>query len=196
MFAVTAFFSSIVIGFARFTRPNVEANQRLAFEKAVLIVLPGLFDAQAGGLELHERFLEQVTGPNESSAGAYTLEAHEKIVAYALVFSGRGFWAPIKGVIGIRADRTTITGVSIYEQNETPGLGAQITTADFLNQFKSKILSAGPKPLDFKRPGRPLGESDVHAVTGATQTSSRLEKIINAAVSDWLTKLSERSNAR
>ena len=44
MFVVTAFFSSIVIGFARFTDERVEANKDLAFEKAVLAVLPGLLE--------------------------------------------------------------------------------------------------------------------------------------------------------
>ena len=36
MFAVTAFFSAVLIGFARLTRDRVDANQQLAFEKAVL----------------------------------------------------------------------------------------------------------------------------------------------------------------
>ena len=52
MFVVTAFFSSIVIGFSRLTEKRVEANTTLAFEKAVLSVLPGMLDAGVHGLEL------------------------------------------------------------------------------------------------------------------------------------------------
>jgi len=40
MFCVTAFFSSIVIGLTRLTSDRVEANETLAFERAVLSVLP------------------------------------------------------------------------------------------------------------------------------------------------------------
>jgi Na+-transporting NADH:ubiquinone oxidoreductase subunit C len=116
-----------------------------------------------------------------------------KIVAYALPISGQGFWAPIKGVIGIKADRRTITGIAFYEQNETPGLGAQITTSAFTSQFQGKVISSSDKPLNIRRPTDALGTSDVHAVTGATQTSTRLEKILNDALKKWRAELDEKS---
>lgn len=191
MFLMTAFFSSIVIGFSRVTGARVEANEDLAFEKAVLSVLPGLFDAGTSRSELHRRFVEHVSKPDEKSGGAYTLKEAGKTVAYALPISGQGFWAPIKGVIGIKADRQTITAIAFYEQNETPGLGAQITKNAFRSQFQGKVISFAAKPLNMKRPGAVLGKSDLHAVTGATQTSTRLEKIINDALKNWLLKFAQ-----
>lgn len=193
MFLVTVFFSSIVIGLSRFTAERVKANERLNFEKAVLAVLPGLYDEELAALQLHRRFIEQVIPPMHAFGGVYTLKKGTRVVAYALPLSGKGFWAPIKGVIGIDADLKTITGISFYEQNETPGLGAQITTVEFQDQFKDKQLSSVGKALRLKRPGEPLGASDVHAVTGATQTSIRLEKIINTGVENWRAALSLRS---
>jgi len=121
------------------------------------------------------------------------LKANGQIVAYALPISGQGFWAPIKGVIGIKADRQTITGIAFYEQNETPGLGAQITKDVFKNQFNGKIISSTEKPINMKRPGDELAKSDVHAITGATQTSTRLEKIINEALKNWLSESNKSS---
>ena len=188
MFAVTAFFSSIVIGFAQFTSDRVEANQGLAFERAVLAVLPGLLEEGEGRLQIHKKFVERVGRPDEQIGGACRLTDAGRTVAYALPVSGQGFWAPIRGVIGIDADRRTITGIAFYEQNETPGLGAQITTIAFTSQFQGKIISSGDKPLNIRQPGAALGESDVHAVTGATQTSTRLEKILNDALTDWFAK--------
>ena len=195
MFAVTAFFSSIVIGFSQLTKDRVEANEYLAFEKAVLAVLPGLLDSQAGRLELHRKFVELVGQPDDESGGACTLAADGKIEAYALPVSGQGFWAPIKGVIGLKADRRTITGIAFYEQNETPGLGAQITTVTFTSQFQGKILSSGDKPLNIRPPGAALGRGDVEAVTGATQTSTRLEKILNDELTKWRSKFTATSGA-
>ena len=189
MFLMTAFFSSIIIGFSQVTRARVEANEDLALEKAILTVLPNLFDAGTKRIELHKRFVERVTGPDEKSGGAYTLKEAGQTVAYALPISGQGFWAPIKGVIGIKADRQTITGIAFYEQNETPGLGAQITKEAFTSQFNGKGISSNVKPINIKRPSDVLGKSDVHAVTGATQTSTRLEKIINDSLKDWLSKV-------
>lgn len=196
MFVVTAFFSSIVIGFSQLTSARVQANQHLAFEKAVLVVLPGLLDTDESRLQLHRKYVDRVGEPDEQSGGACTLKEAGKIIAYALPISGQGFWAPIKGVIGIKADQQTITGMAFYEQHETPGLGAQITTSAFTSQFNGKVISSADKPLNVRRPGDELGPSDVHAVTGATQTSIRLEKILNDALKKWRIELAEKSEGR
>ena len=195
MFAVTAFFSTIVIAFAQVTRQTVRANEALAIEKCVLAVFPELPTEGATAPELHRRFVENVTQPTPVSGGAYTLRKGAVTSAYAVPLSGKGFWAPIKGVIGVRADRQTITGICFYEQNETPGLGAQITTLEFTSQFKGKLISDTGKPINIKRPAAELGKSDVHAVTGATQTSTRLEKIINDGLTKWLQTMSETAEA-
>jgi Na+-transporting NADH:ubiquinone oxidoreductase subunit C len=185
MFVVTGVFSSIVIGFAQLTRENVEANQALAFERAVISVLPGLYKPGLSRLDIHSRFTEKVTAPPEGAARPYRLQADGATLAYALPFAGQGFWAPIKGVIGIAADRKTVTGISFYEQNETPGLGARIVDADFTNQFVGRVLADGDNAIGLKPQGSVLQNSDVHAVTGATQTCTRLERIINDTIREW-----------
>jgi RnfABCDGE-type electron transport complex G subunit len=191
MFAVTAFFSSIVIGLTQSTSARVQANEKLTFEKAVLAVLPGLYDQneRVSGLELHKRFTEKVTAPDERSGGAYTLRESGKIAAYALPISGQGFWALIRAVIGIEADSKTITAMAVYQQSETPGLGAEIAKSEFTEQFKGKVMLMGEKPLSIARPGVQLDQSSVHAVTGATQTSTRLEVLINNGLKEWQQKL-------
>lgn len=185
MFAVTAGFSSVVIGFSALTRDRVEANARLAFESAVLEALPGLYEPGLSGPEVHRRFSEQVGGPDASSGGAYMLKKDGQIAAYALPFEGQGFWARIRGIVGIAADKKTMTGITFYEQSETPGLGAEIVKPAFRNQFKGKVLARKEKPITMRRPGATLGESDVHAVTGATQTSVRVEEMTNRAIKTW-----------
>jgi Na+-transporting NADH:ubiquinone oxidoreductase subunit C len=185
MFVLTAFFSAIIIGFAQVTRARVEANEKLAFERAVVSVLPELGDTALTSAEVHQRFTEQVGEPDASSGGAYTFKKDGQVVAYVLPISGQGFWAPILGVVGIDADKETVTGIAFYQQNETPGLGAEITKPAFRDQFEGKKLANGDKPINMKRPGAELGASDVHAVTGATQTSTRLERIINNDLAAW-----------
>ncbi|HRU02160.1 MAG TPA: FMN-binding protein, partial [Victivallales bacterium] len=78
---------------------------------------------------------------------------------------------------------------SFYEQNETPGLGAEIMKENFRRQFNGKKLSADGK-INFKRKGEKLSEHDIEAITGATQTSTRLEKIINNSIKEWLKNIS------
>ncbi len=188
MFLVTVFFSTLIIGFTRFTGERVEANQKLSFESAVLGVLPELSN-QAGGMDIHRQFTENILPPDSTTAGAYTFQQNGRILAYILPVSGQGFWAPIKGIMGIQPDRRTVTGIAFYEQNETPGLGAEIAKEPFRQQFSGLILAAEGQPIGIRRPDASLGKNEVHAVTGATQTSTRLEKIINSALQQWRDKM-------
>ena len=57
MFVVTAFFSMILIGFSRLTRDRVEANQAIAFEKAVLQVFPEI--TARTNTKIHKIFTQQ-----------------------------------------------------------------------------------------------------------------------------------------
>ncbi len=196
MFCLTAFFSTIVIGFTRVTVERVDANEKLAFEKAVLSVLPELYEEGLSGMEMHRRFTDSVTEPDDSTGTAYTFRKNGQIFAYILPVSGQGFWAPIRGVIGVSAEKKTITGAAFYQQNETPGLGAEIAKPAFTRQFAGRVIATGNAPINIKRPGTELGESDVHAVTGATQTSTRLEKLINDGLNEWLSQMSEKGGEK
>jgi len=198
MFLVTAGFSSVVIGFTEMTQERVQANARLALESAVLSVVPGAARAELAHLSgpaVHRRFTEQVAAPEASSGGAYTVRENGQIVAYALPFEGQGFWARIRGIIGIAPDKRTVTGIAFYEQSETPGLGAEITKPAFRNQFQNKTLALKEKPITMRRPGTPLGDSDVHAVTGATQTSMAVNRFLNEDIGKILEAAKHRPEA-
>ena len=189
MFIVTAIVSSVIIGMTLATRERVKANETLALEEAVLRVLPGQYTAGMSGAQIHSRFAENVSEPSARTGGAWAVKQNGIIQDYAVPLAGQGFWAPIKGVIGVASDKKTVTGIAFYEQNETPGLGAEIAKPSWQAQFDGKKLSGSGKALLMKRPGEPLGAHDVHAVTGATQTSIRLERIINDCIAQWRSKL-------
>ncbi len=185
MFVLMFFFSSLIIGFNIFTRERVNANDKIAVEKAVVEVIPGLFDEKMKSSDIHNTFIQNISLTDEPASGVYQYRDKTNLSSYAVPFSGRGFWAPIKGFIGIASDRKTVTGISFYEQSETPGLGAEITKPAFRKQFEGKLLAEGKKPLRFKRAGEALSENDIESISGATQTCTRLEKIVNTALGEW-----------
>ncbi|RJP60973.1 MAG: FMN-binding protein [Candidatus Auribacter fodinae] len=185
MFAVTLFFSSIIIGLSALTRDRVEANQKLAFEKAVLDVLPIEVPAQASNLELHDLYVKLIQDPTPSSGSAYIYKIGNEIKGYALPISGKGFWDEISGVVGIAPDKKTITGISFYKQNETPGLGAEIAQLPFREQFVGKTIAKTGAPFNIKPVSEQTDDNSVHAVTGATQTSIRLEKFLLEQLEIW-----------
>jgi Na+-transporting NADH:ubiquinone oxidoreductase subunit C len=185
MFVATLFISTILIAFGSFTRQRVQDNEQIAFERAVLEALPIDLPPNASPSTIHTMYLEHVKEASDASAGALRYIENDSLIAYGLPLEGPGFWAQIKAVIGIAADKQTITGISFYEQNETPGLGGEIVKQDFRNQFIGKRLADTNTPLEIRMQSVPLDESSVHAITGATQTSMRLGRFMNEQLMQW-----------
>lgn len=80
-----------------------------------------------------------------------------KPIGYVIPVNGYGLWDAIYGYLAIKPDGDTVIGISWYDQKETPGLGANISEADWQSQFPGKDIfqpSAGGK-TDFKT--APLG---------------------------------------
>ena len=59
---------------------------------------------------------------------------------YIVPMQGSGLWGPISAYLALEDDLNTISGVVFDHQGETPGLGAEITTADFQDQYVGKQL--------------------------------------------------------
>jgi Na+-transporting NADH:ubiquinone oxidoreductase subunit C len=185
MFGITVFFSAIIILFGSLTRQRVENNAQIAYERAVLQALPIELPAGAGPSRIHEIYLARIRSTDSASAGALRYFEQDSLRAYALPLDGPGFWAPIKGVIGIDADLRTITGIAFYEQNETPGLGGEIVTDEFRQQFAGKRIARTGAPIEIVSPTAGLDSNSVHAITGATQTSTRLGRFMNKQLATW-----------
>lgn len=188
MFLVTALFSSIVIGLSRYTQDQVEANEQLFFQRAVLQSLQ-LADRETKNV--NEIFQQKIQPPEEKTHGAYIYEENGLVKGYALPVAGKGFWAPIRGVIGIGPDLEEIIGIAFYEQNETPGLGAEIETQEFRSRFEGLELNWQGQPVSFIAYGQEPRESEVMAITGATQTLNRLQVLLNNDLLEWKNKMGE-----
>jgi Na(+)-translocating NADH:ubiquinone oxidoreductase C subunit len=162
------------------TRGRVEINEQIAFEKAVLMAFPDI-EAKTN-TEIHDTFTENF----QEAAIGYVYMKDNQIAGYAVPVEGQGFWAPIKGVVGIAPDKKTITGIAFYEQSETPGLGARIVEPDFRGKFEGLSLGDTLKPIGIRQAGAELKNNEVHAISGATQTCVRLEKLMNDDLTKWL----------
>lgn len=51
-----------------------------------------------------------------------------------------GLWDAIYGYLAVKPDGETVIGISWYEHKETPGLGANISEADWQSQFPGKLI--------------------------------------------------------
>lgn len=191
MFVVTAFFSTLLIGFSRITRRRVEMNEQLNFERAVIQAFPDI--TYENDQQIHQIFAKQFQ--KDEKTAAYLYKKDGQLAGYAVPFEGQGFWDKIRGVIGIAANRRTIKGVAFYEQKETPGLGARIDEDEFRRQFVGKKIEDSDEPIRIVPAARTLNENEVHAVTGATQTSIRLEVLMNRDLRAWLDAMENQETA-
>lgn len=183
MFLATACVSAVLIGFSRLTQARVMANEQLMFERAVLEAFPDI--AVPPSPQVHALF-NRLFEKSADAAGAYVYRKDGRIAGYAVPVAGQGFWAPIRGVVGVNADRAAITGLAFYDQSETPGLGARITEKDFRGQFAGLTIGPPDRPIGIRPAAATPAEHEVHGITGATQTCRRLEHLINSGLAAWL----------
>ena len=101
-------------------------------------------------------------------------------VAIAVPFSGPGLWGGIEGVIAFEPDFTTIRGIRFYKQEETPGLGGEIGSKWFQEQFIGKqiVSSKGDPGFRILKAGQEADINTVDGISGATMTSDRVQDIL------------------
>jgi Na+-transporting NADH:ubiquinone oxidoreductase subunit C len=95
---------------------------------------------------------------------------------------GKGLWGPIWGYVSFKTDLSTIAGVTFDHKGETPGLGAEINTTRFENQFINKQIFDNGKFVSIKVVKGGAKTGDIHAVdaiSGGTITSKGLEAMVH-----------------
>ena len=99
--------------------------------------------------------------------------------------AGQGYADRIEALIGFDPGVTTITGLFILEQKETPGLGAKIALPSWRRQFAGRKTGV---PLQVVK-GRGAKAGGIDAVSGATISSRSVVRIVNRTVSDLAGRL-------
>jgi len=116
---------------------------------------------------------------------AYKPEGSDVIKAVAVRFAGPGLWGPIKGFLALESDYKTIRGLTFYEQEETPGLGGEITTESFRGRFESQqiIDEQGQWGIDIIASGaEQVHDNEIAGISGATMTCDKVEEMINVII--------------
>ena len=166
------------------TRPYRQANERAERIRNILDVLGAPYPADARAADLVELFDRVVRTQRRGRLDVFAYAPQGRVQAYAVLIGGPGLWGPIHGVLGFEPDLNTIRAVRFYQQEETPGLGGQIASAEFRKRFVGKqVLGPDGRPaLRLVAPGTAAGPHEVDAITGATMTSNRVADILDQAI--------------
>jgi len=172
-----------------FTRPYREANAKAEEMRRILEVLRAPVPAQADAGTLVKLFETNVRVEKNKKTGLtrylYQPSGAPRPEAVAIAFSGQGLWGPIHGLIALEADMNTVRGITFTHQEETPGLGAEITSDWFRSQFAGKKVrdargKVGIRIAHGRAPKKSATEVD--GITGATLTCTKLQAMLNRAL--------------
>jgi len=108
---------------------------------------------------------------------------------YIVPLHGTGLWGAIWGYLTLRGDLNTVYGTVFDHKGETPGLGAEITTNGFADQFIDKKLFDGDdfKSIQVVKGGNSQGNPhQVDAISGGTITSKGVEAMLKNCISQYL----------
>ena len=111
-------------------------------------------------------------------------------IRYILPLWGSGLWGPVWGYLAMESDWNTISGAVFDHQGETPGLGAEIATPVFQDQFRGKTIFRDGKFVSVavtKGEGSSAGNGQaVDAISGGTITSRGVENMLRDNLGDYL----------
>ena len=103
----------------------------------------------------------------------YTIYSDDEMAGYAFLAVGKGYGGDINILVGLN-DETTIKGITIISQEETPGLGTRIAEPFFTDQFTGIAISE----VVLSRDG-----GQIDAITSSTISSSAVvEAVRNTAL--------------
>jgi Na+-transporting NADH:ubiquinone oxidoreductase subunit C len=120
---------------------------------------------------------------------------------YIIPMYGQGLWGPIWGNVALTSDFKTIIGVYFDDEEETPGLGGEIKSAHFKDQFVGKTIfdkhgnftsiivekgGIGKLPSDMRIHG-------VDALSGATLTSNGVNDMFANVLKSYLPYIKKHS---
>lgn len=125
----------------------------------------------------------------EADKGIPVFEAEvEGSKKFIIPMNGAGLWGPIWGYLAVEADGSTVYGAEFGHAGETPGLGAEIVTTTFRNQFKNKELLKNNQFVSIAvvKKGQSAANRDyVDGISGGTITSKGVDAMLFESVGKY-----------
>jgi len=154
--AITALVASLLLtgassGLKEYRLANIKIDNQKNLLKSVGLIHP---DVTYSGEDIEKLYRENIKSYRAIETGdlvAETAAAHpgsplflyvrdDQTRAYILPVHSKGLWAKIDGYLAIKNDGRTISGFTVYNHGETPGLGGEIEKAWFQKNFRGKQI--------------------------------------------------------
>lgn len=114
---------------------------------------------------------------------AYVVADGDQISRLVLPIQGYGLWSTMYGftALSFKDQQPTLTGITFYQQAETPGLGARITEPEWQKKWVDVVPydDDGNPHVDLVKVRNGDARNQVDAIAGATLTSNGVEHMMN-----------------
>ncbi len=160
-----------------------EANAQLDQQKQMLVALNQDYN-NTDPAALYNSLVRDTLLVSEDGKAANIIRFEvEGQTKYILRLHGQGLWGGIGGYLALNADKNTIYGINFNHESETPGLGGEIVTPKFRNQFVGKHIKDQQgtiRSIAVLKEGKTAdeGQEQVDAWAGATITSTGVNDML------------------
>lgn len=141
-------------------------------------------DAPRDGVQpIYNQYFKEELNVAQDGQEPLTLYLYEKEgqSGYVIPTTGNGLWGKVYANVALADDLNTITGITFSHDSETPGLGAEITSEAFRNQFIGKQIldnSGNVVSVAVVKHADPSDLHQVDAISGGTMTSNGVSAML------------------
>ena len=115
----------------------------------------------------------------EQVAHVYVMRNKEdEVVKYIFPIRGKGLWSVLYGFIAVEPDLQTIAGLTYYSHGETPGLGGEVDSPTWKEQWKLNE----DKPKKDKQIYGEDGEVEIKVVKGKASNPYEVDGLAGATI--------------
>ena len=148
------------------TKAKIEENKLKSLKEGLKKMIPDAADFEK----------KEVTAGGETFV-VYRAFKGDSTVGWGFLFTGSGFQDKISIIVASNPEITSLLGIEVLEQKETPGLGAKIGKEAFKKQFVGLSIE---KEIGYMKNRKPEpGSNCIQAISAATISTKRLLKILN-----------------
>lgn len=192
---VSALSGLLIVGTFQWTAPFIAANREAMIEAAIFSVVPGgsrkeAWGFRAGGVE---------KGLTTGAFGErfYTVYGDDgTLVGVALETSAQGYQDVIRILYGYDPVKQVVTGITVLESKETPGLGDKIAKdPQFLANFEALDAQVDPATheivhgITVVKHGAKVNPWEIDGITGATVSSKAIGAMLDQGLRAALPRL-------
>lgn len=164
--ALAFVFGASLAGMQLMVADRIAANKLAETLSQIPVLVPGAETGKA--VDLGGRTVYRATKEGQT-------------VGWVVPAAATGFADQVEVLVGVDPDVMTITGLYVLSQKETPGLGANIQTAKWREQFKNKPAD---QPLEVVKGAAEPGVHQIKAITGATISSKTVADLVNKTIAE------------